>query len=246
MTVKDVLNHKATQAIMIIVTIVATIALIVYATYRILSTSLKAVDVTKSDVTRGDGPGVTIDSSSLPAALNGLEFGYSLWLYVDKFEQRTYPRQVLRQDNVLVTLGATDATLKMQFKTSGGAWLDGDGQTAVIDYVPMSRWVHIVMVFRQGAVTFFMDGEVHSVHRIVGGPTDQPSGKLLIAGGSTTPSPPTSTWKGDIGSVTVLNYYPSINDVKRFYWRGPVGAGNLKWLGMNKYGVRAPVYRIPR
>jgi hypothetical protein len=76
---------------------------------------------------------------------------------------------------------------------------------------------------------------------------DSSSGKLLIAGGSTTPSPPTSTWKGDIG-VTVLNYYPSINDVKRSLAGGPVEARATSWLrDEQEYGVvRAPVYHIPR
>jgi len=233
MAVTGFINHTATQAVLIIATILACIALIVYATYRVLKTSLKAVTVTKTDITPGNGPGQVVKSADLPPLLNGLEFGYSLWLYIDRFEEKTSPRQVLSQDNVRVTLGKSANTLQFAFNRSG-EWFGAE-----IEYVPMARWVHVTMIYREGAVTFFMDGEVHSVHRIIGS-VSQPAGDLVIGGGSGD----TSTWKGDIGSVTVLNYYPSVSDIKKFYWRGPVGSGALKWIGLNNYAVRAPIYKV--
>ena len=236
MAVKDFFNHTATQAVLIITTILACIALIVYATYRVLKTSLKAVSVTKTDVTPGDGPGVVIPSAELPVLLNGMEYGYSLWLYIDKFEERTSPRQVLAQDNVRVMLGKSANTLRYEFHHKDSGWFGAE-----LEYVPMARWVHLTMVYREGAVTFFMDGEVHSVHRGIKGIVSTPTGPLTVAGGGGSG---TSSWKGDIGTVKVLNYYPSAADVKKFYWQGPVGSGALKWIGMNNYGMRAPLYRL--
>jgi hypothetical protein len=233
MAVKEFLGNTATQAVLVITTILACIALIVYATYRVLSTSLKAVNVTKTGVTPGDGAGHVVKTSDLPALLNGMEYGYSLWLYIEKFEERTAPRQVLAQDNVRVTLGRSANTLQYEFLRNG-KWVGAE-----IEYVPMNRWVHVTMVYREGAITFFMDGEVHSVHRI-DGVVSTPAGNLTIGGGGGD----TSSWKGDIGTVTVLNYYPSVSDVKRFYWAGPVGSGALKWIGMNNYGIRTPMYRL--
>jgi hypothetical protein len=237
MAVKDFFNHTATQAVLIITTILACIALIIYATYRVLKTSLKAVSVTKTDTTPGDGPGQVVKSADLPVLLNGMEYGYSLWLYIDKFEERTSPRQVLLQDNVRVMLGKSANTLSYEFKAGSGSWFGAE-----IEYVPMARWVHITMVYREGSITFFMDGEVHSVHRLKGnGVVSTPTGDLTVGGGGGSG---TSSWKGDIGTVKVLNYYPSASDVKKFYWQGPVGAGPLKWIGVNNYGVRAPLYRL--
>ena len=233
--VSKFVSHPFTQAVLILTTIIACIVLIVYVVYRISSTSLKAKDVTNSSVVQADGPGLIVKSSELPAMLNGLEFGYSVWLYIDRFEARTAPRQVLAQDTVRVTLGKNENTLKFEFATDGK--LQGAG--AEIDYVPMARWVHVVMVYREGSVTFFMDGEVHSVKRVDFHPP-HPVGDLTIAGGGGS----TSTWKGDIGAVVVLNYYPSIADVKKLYWKGPTGSQTLKWVGLNKYGVRTPVYKI--
>jgi hypothetical protein len=238
--VEDFVSNSMTQAILVIVGILVCIGVIVYVTYRIMSTSLKAVDVTRQQLTRADGPGLEVANSELPAMLNGLEFGYSFWVYIEKYEATQYPRQVMRQENVLISLGNNANTMRIEFGVNGAK-----GQ-AEIEFVPMARWVHIVAMYREGAVTFFMDGEVHSVHRVTkSGYPDHPTGNLVIGGGGGS-NTNTSKWKGSIGNVVVLNYYPSMTDVKKFYWRGPSSNGTLKWVGMQKYGVRTPVYKLPQ
>jgi hypothetical protein len=76
--------------------------------------------------------------------------------------------------------------------------------------------------------------EVHSVHRLKGnGVVDASTGDLTGGGGGSG----TSSWKGDIGTVKVLNYYP-LHPTSRSFWQGPVGAGAPSGL-VNNYGVRA-------
>jgi hypothetical protein len=104
--------------------------------------------------------------------------------------------------------------------------------------------VHIVSVYRDDVVTFFLDGEVDSVVRL-NNVQDKPipSGDMTVGGGGG--SFKTSTWQGYIGSVTALNYFPSASDVKKMYYSGPVEGGVvMKWMGMQGYGVRSPVYRL--
>jgi hypothetical protein len=129
---------------LLVITTLACIALIVYATYRVLSTSLKAVNVTKTGASPRDCH--VVKTSDLPALLNGMSTAILLWP-VEKFEERTVlaPGSGSRQFTGDSRTSAN--TLQYEFLRMGM------GQ---IDYVPMNRWVHVTMVYREGAITFFM------------------------------------------------------------------------------------------
>ena len=124
---------------------------------------------------------------------------------------------------------------------------NGNDQPA-IKYVPMSRWVHIVAVYSNGTLTYFMDGEVHSVHSLSSATVTTfigPSGNLTISGGAQATGNTYSSFQGYVGYLTFINFYPSPGLIKRLYAMGPTPSTSvLNVFGMVGYGVRSPIYQL--
>jgi len=218
---------------LLVLTIVA--ALIVQ---RILKTSLVVAPAYNLTVT-GSGSNAVIKATALPDLTNGTEFGYSFWIYQQPGPGAASPRLVLSHPDATGVQMYLDATRNSLSMSVGGA-----SMTPTVPYVPMSRWVHIVAVYANGTVTYFMDGEVANVAPI-DTPTSfaGPSGNLTLGGGSNTPG--MSGFLGWMGYVTYINFYPSPGLIKRLYRQGPTPTtGFFGMFGMSGYGVRSPVYKI--
>lgn len=127
-----------------------------------------------------------------------------------------------------------------------------------IDYVPMQRWLHVVMVVDNKLVTTFMDGEIYSVkttdeYKMLKEPERDQSGKTIdhtliiektegaVNVGKFGPATPPGSY---LSNLEFFNYAISINDVKRIYVNGPFSKNFLAMLGISSYGVRSPVYKI--
>jgi len=129
-----------------------------------------------------------------------------------------------------------------------------------IDYVPLQRWVHIMLVVDNKVMTLYLDGEIYSVkstdeykasrqphvtrlgrtidYNLIVEKTDGDLfiGKSLIGGKRTI--------DGYIAKVEFFNYALSVDKVKKVYQDGPLPRGLLAWLGLGQYGFRAPIYKL--
>ena len=127
-----------------------------------------------------------------------------------------------------------------------------------IDYVPMQRWLHVVMVVDNKLVTSFIDGEIYSVkttdeYKMLKEPERDQQGNTVdynliiektegaVNIGKFGPSTPPGSY---LSNLEFFNYAISINDVKRIYANGPFSKNFLAMLGISSYGVRSPVYKI--
>jgi hypothetical protein len=110
-------------------------------------TSLKAVSVTKTDTTPGDGL-ARLSKCDLPVLLNGMEYGYSG--YISTSSRAYSPQQVLLQDKSGVMLERS-ALSHNEFK-GAEAGLELKSST-----FPTARWFTSPWVYREGSITFFMD-----------------------------------------------------------------------------------------
>lgn len=241
--VKGVATTMSNPYIILLVAILALAGLIVITVFiikRVLSTSLKVEKVYK-DIVSGSAAQVTVAASKIPDLVNGSEFAYSFWLYVQSASAVDRPRFVLGHPTgstkaFTAYLDKVTNTLTCQFG-------EDPAQSASIQYLPMNRWVHVVVVYNNTTVTFFEDGEVHSVHALTNS-YDAGSGMLGISGGrdmGTTYAP----FKGYVGHVAVMNFQPSPGLVKRLYASGPTAtAGWLSVFGIPGYGLRNPVYKL--
>lgn len=207
-------------------------------TRRVLRSTLQTASAFNGTVP-GNGDPVVVKAGQLPGLLNGTEFGYSFWIFVQASAPTVAERSVLTHPagtGVAVTLDRDANALSFR--------LPGATVVPRIKYIPMARWVHIVAVYAGGGVTFYLDGEVHSVHAVdVPMNFAGPSGDMTIGGGSSLPD--ATGFSGYVGYVSYLNFHPSVGLVKRLYAAGPATRrGFFSAFGMHGYGVRSPLYRL--
>ena len=216
--VSAVKSFASNQYVMWMVTLVAFVGIVVVAILiikRLTKTNLQVSQV-YDDIVSGNASAVTVPAAKIPSLGNGSEYGYSFWVLSQSGPTTTSPRFVFSHGSstastgVIVTLN--NETNELDFTIAG--------VTATINYLPMNRWVHIVAVFADGVVTFFMDGDVYATQGInVPLTFAGPSGDMTVSGGSEATPSQYSGFRGYVGHITFINFYPSP-------------------------GIRAPVYKI--
>lgn len=113
---------------------------------------------------------------------------------------------------------------------------------AVIDYLPMQRWVHVIVGTRDGTVTVHMNGSLYTVEQMnaISGAS---TGDFLLGSPSTIWS---AEVRGFLSNVRLLNFVPSMDDVNDIFRSGPqAGNGFMATLGVSTdYRLRWPIYKV--
>ena len=119
--------------------------------------------------------------------------------------------------------------------------------TLTIPYIPMQRWINIILVVDNNFLQLFMDGELRQVKDLssfatIGNQTGviaSPVGNMAIGTTGGVPA-----FKGFISKVQVFNYAISIDHAKIIYQVGPLNKSVLQNIGIPYYGIQNPFYRI--
>jgi hypothetical protein len=234
------LGNKYMVWIVTLLALAGIIMIFVFIMRSVLKSSLE-VSLAYNDIVSGNGSAVTVPASKLADLANGSEFGYSFWVYSQSGAVAATPRFILSHggsDGGKNLISMNREANELNFSVAGA--------TSSIRYLPMNRWVHVVAVYANGVVTFFVDGEVHSTHGLPAIPKYAgPSGEMVISGGAEMQPTEWSGFKGYVGHVSYMNFYPSPGLVKRLYAKGPTSRkGWLSIFGIQGYGFRNPVYRL--
>jgi len=110
-----------------------------------------------------------------------------------------------------------------------------------LDYIPLQRWVNIIVNINGNLSTLFVDGRIHSTsvannNKIV----KMPEGKVIVGGDENL-----NTTNGYLSRLEFFDYaFTSQNQVNKIYKSGPVSQSILQRLGVTEYGVRSPLYKI--
>lgn len=130
---------------------------------------------------------------------------------------------------------------------------DGKRCGITIQYVPVQRWVHIVIVvsdFNGGIVYTYIDGELADVDKarerklVLHELNFENKVGSLFVGGSVSNSTINATgFSGLLSKFSLYNYDLNKNDIYKEYSRGPLN-GLLTSLGIVSYGLRNPVYKL--
>ena len=128
--------------------------------------------------------------------------------------------------------------------------------TFKIDYVPLQRWVNIIINVNNNMLAVIMDGAVHST-RVLNEDNDrcpgESSSKLvspttgsIMIGNISEEINNLPAADGFISRVQFFNYsLKTPGHIKKIYNAGPVkSVGILQKLGLPLYGIRNPLYRI--
>eukprot|EP00873_Tetraselmis_striata_P026952 jgi/Tetstr1/447216/TSEL_034653.t1 len=126
---------------------------------------------------------------------------------------------------------------------------DGDGMTTTVnysncvivevEYVPLGRWVNMVVVLDNDVVTLFLDGDIYSVSPVTrfasNGVVQDPSGSLNVGG--------TNGVSGYVSNVQIANYAFSVFHARALYRAGPVKR-TLSWLLPSNLKLQWPIATV--
>lgn len=124
--------------------------------------------------------------------------------------------------------------------------------TFEIDYVPLQRWVNIIVNVDNYVVTIFMDGAIHSTRVLNDNNEDcasdlsklasETSGDIKV--GNLDAGLP--AFDGYISRLQFFNYsLKSQKHISKIYENGPVESKSiLQKLGLPLYSLRNPIYRV--
>jgi hypothetical protein len=131
-----------------------------------------------------------------------------------------------------------------------------------VSNVPFNRWVHMVLAVKDNVVTVYFDGEVYSVSTVndiwlsrtptlddVTRPKDAPilqstlNGSIFVGRSQTIGGG--NGVNGYLSKMGYYNYAMTIQEVSKIYRQGAVtNNAILSAMGINKYGVRSPFYKL--
>ncbi len=147
----------------------------------------------------------------------------------------------------------TSAVLKdpklSTYAKSGNMVADSDC-VITINYVPIQRWVHVVIVVsdvNDGYVHTYIDGELEkSTEKLnLNEHNFENTGNLYVGGSIANSTINTAGFSGLISKFTLYNYDLNKNDVYKEYNKGPINSLFASMgLGAANYGLRNPIYKL--
>jgi len=109
-----------------------------------------------------------------------------------------------------------------------------------VEYVPLARWINVVVVLDNDIVTLYLDGDIYSVSPVTRFATDgvvaDPSGSLGV--GSSTRG-----FSGYVSNVQIANYAFSVFHARALYRAGPVRRA-LSWLLPSNIKLQWPITTV--
>ena len=257
-------NNNMGSVVIVFILVIIMIYVILYVYRQYNNTSLKTTTMVKKPVKVPSSSLKNISASNqLPENVNGKEFSYSLWMYIDAedTEITSNNKLVMARMNSSATLSQASPIFSLDRKSNKlhvytkkeNAYLgsindiDSFDSTLTIPYVPLQRWVNIIMVVDNNFLQLFMDGELREVKDLSQFETydnrssvvSTPVGDVVIGSMNEIPS-----FNGYVSKVQVFNYALTLDHAKFVYKAGPLHKSILGAIGVPYYGLQSPFYRI--
>lgn len=258
------LKNNMGTVVIVFIMIVIMIYVILYVYRQYNNTSLKTVTMLRKPVKVPASSLKNISSSTqLPENVNGKEFSYSMWLYIDAEDTEVTSNNKLvltrmtsssniSQASPIFTLDKKSNKMYVYTKKENaylGAINDIEtfDSTLTIPYVPLQRWVNVILVIDNNFIQLFMDGELREVKDMSRFETYDnrspvvltPTGDMVVGSLNEIPS-----FNGYVSKVQVFNYALTLDHAKFVYKAGPLHKSILSTIGVPHYGLQSPFYRI--
>jgi uncharacterized protein YxeA len=173
----------------------------------------------------------------------------SPYIFLDNYSNKIHFRFAPKDD-------ALSNTSRLNLVKNPNELLTYDNNTKkcgiTIKYVPIQRWVHIVVVIsdaNSGVVYTYVDGELSDVednktNRLILHELNfENTGNLYVGGSALNSVVDTMGFSGLMSKFTLYNYDLNKNDIYKEYNKGPLN-GLLTSMGIGSYGLRNPIYKL--
>jgi hypothetical protein len=169
------------------------------------------------------------------------------YIFLDKRTNSIHVRFSPKKDNISLD------TLLTEYRNGEPSALlsySGGNCGITIKYVPIQRWVHIVIVVSDvngGIVYTYIDGELSEQEKLtlklheLG--FENKVDTLFVGGNISNSTIGAAGFSGLLSKFSFYNYDLNKNDIYKEYTRGPLN-GLLTSMGVVSYGLRNPVYKI--
>jgi len=172
------------------------------------------------------------------------------YIFLDKQQNSIHVRFAPKDDNL-------DTSERLNDIEDAESLLTYKGKRCgiTIKYVPIQRWVYIVIVISDingGLIYTYIDGELteidrgkHSENKLLLHEFnfETKPGSLFVGGNISNSLINMSGFSGLLSKFSIYNFDLNKNDIYKEYNRGPLN-GLLTSLGIVSYGLRNPVYKI--
>jgi hypothetical protein len=207
-------------------------------------------------------------SEKLPLAkLN--EFTYSFWVYlrevknVSGADDNPKPQLLFMRNNKddfenanpVVYIENNTNTMKIALRTSESSetGLDDIHENSsdayehfTIKYIPVKRWVNVMINVDNKRVTIFLDGEIVST-KILDNSVSETNSDVYV-GKSDEAGNRITIPNALISKIQFFNYsIRTPNDIRKIYDDGPIKKQTvMRMLGLPNIGVRSPIYNLEK
>lgn len=175
----------------------------------------------------------------------------SPYIFLDHKSNKIHVRFAPKDEPSTITDGLTLNDIK-DIEIDKLLTYDGNSCGITINYVPIQRWVHVVIVVSDvngGLIYSYIDGELAEVEKAKDAKIKlhelnfENIGNLFVGGSITNSQVNTTGFSGLISKFVTYNYDLNKNDVYKEYNKGPLN-GLLASIGIPNYGIRNPIYKI--
>ena len=215
-----------------------------------------------------------IESSKMGLPNIGQEFSYSFWIYLDSnYRPTSLHKLIFQRGNkemtngsyssetnpllfmdkltnrlyiAMSTSGVTQShTLEQIIQRNPEGKFTSNYLISYIDYLPLQRWVNVTVVSKENMMMVFFDADLYSVTSVSDITSSRNKRPIIrTTSGDATIGDKTANSQGYISHSQFFNYALSQREITKIYNTGPNKKSILSFIGLDKYGVRSPVYNI--
>lgn len=221
-------------------------------------------------------PYIISDTDATLSTVNGQEFSYSMWLFLantyditsdhklvlqrgnssgsrSTFSNNTSPVVALDKSSNSMFIGVSTTsvvqsnTLSQIFAKDSATQKYTSGYVIVnIPYIPLQRWVNVIVVVRDMNMYIYLDGDIYSIASVSDLNTTTSTRRHTIRGtsGDISLGDSLNPVGGYASYTQFFNYALTQKDVTSIYQNGPSKKSWLSILGLGNYAVRTPLYKL--
>ena len=213
-----------------------------------------------------------IGSDMLPSAAQGNEYTYNFWLYLsDSYDSSahhkilmyrgerqggsatgdvivspgTSPIVVMDKNNNKLMIAVATSRVKSPMSINDIFHVkdrrDEKYMTSVIDYIPLQKWTNITIMIIDNMMRIYLDGDIYSV---VSTNEIENTPSIVFGDSDLIVSHPNYNIKGHLAGLKFYNHSINHQKIRKIYASGPSQTRWLQYLGIQKYGVQSPIYKI--